>query len=153
MEGGLVTGFEKLVIDADRLGAYHKLLAGVETDDNALGVDAYADVEPAGHFLGSAHTMRNYETAYYDAVLSDSESFEQWTERGEKDTARRAFERWNAVLSDYQAPPIDPAVDEALKDFIAQKKNSMPGRLVLITEHFRVLRPKSKFQVSSLRHN
>lgn len=126
MEGGLVTGFEKLVIDADRLGAYHKLLAGVETDDNALGVDAYADVEPAGHFLGSAHTMRNYETAYYDAVLSDSESFEQWTERGEKDTARRAFERWNAVLSDYQAPPIDPAVDEALKDFIAQKKNSMP---------------------------
>ena len=95
MEGGLVTGFEKLVIDADRLGAYQKLLGGIDTDDNALGTNAYEDVEPAGHFLGSAHTMRNYETAYYDAVLSDSESFEQWTERGGKDTAQRAFERWN----------------------------------------------------------
>ena len=126
LEGGLVTGFEKLVIDADRLGAYHKLLAGVETDDNALGTDAYADVEPAGHFLGSAHTMRNYETAYYDAVLSDSESFEQWTERGGKDTAERAFERWNALLRDYEAPPLDPAVDEALRDFIDRKKQSMP---------------------------
>ncbi len=126
LEGGLVTGFEKLVIDADRLGAYHKLLAGIDTDDNALGTDAYTDVEPAGHFLGSAHTMRNYETAYYDAVLSDSESFEQWTERGGKDTAERAFERWNALLRDHQPPPLDPAVDEALRDFIDRKKQSMP---------------------------
>jgi trimethylamine--corrinoid protein Co-methyltransferase len=126
LEGGLVTGFEKLVIDADRLGAYHKLLSGIEVDDNALGTNAYGDVEPAGHFLGSAHTMQNYETAYYDAVLSDSESFEQWTERGGKDTAERAFDRWNALLREYQAPPIDEALDEALKAFVEQKKAGMP---------------------------
>lgn len=125
LEGGLVTGFEKLVIDADRLGAYHKLLAGIDTDDNALGVNAYADVEPAGHFLGSAHTMQNYETAYYDAVLSDSESFEQWSERGGKDTAERAFERWNTLLRDYVAPPIDEAVDEELKAFVDRRKAAM----------------------------
>lgn len=126
LEGGLVTGFEKLVIDADRLGAYHKLLAGIDTDDNALGTNAYEDVEPAGHFLGSNHTMQNYETAYYDAVLSDSESFEQWSERGGKDTATRAYERWNTLLKDYVAPPIDEGVDEALKEFVEQKKAGMP---------------------------
>jgi len=126
LEGGLVTGFEKLVIDADRLGAYHKLLAGIDIDDNALGADAYADVEPAGHFLGSAHTLRNYETAYYDAVLSDSESFEQWTERGGKDTADRAFERWNSLLRSYEPPPIDAVVDEELRAFVDNKKRAMP---------------------------
>ena len=126
LEGGLVTGFEKLVIDADRLGAYQKLLAGVATDDNALGTSAYDDVEPAGHFLGSAHTMQNYETAYYDAVLSDSESFEQWTERGCKDTAQRAFERWNLLLEQHQPPPLDEAINEALADFVETRKNSMP---------------------------
>ncbi|MCP4317393.1 MAG: trimethylamine methyltransferase family protein [Hyphomicrobiales bacterium] len=126
LEGGLVTGFEKLMIDADRLGAYQKLLGGVAVDDNALGASAYDDVEPAGHFLGSAHTMQNYETAYYDAVLSDSESFEQWTERGGKDTAQRAFERWNRMLDEHQAPPLDEAIDEALRDFVANRKNSMP---------------------------
>ena len=126
LEGGLVTGFEKLVIDADRLGAYQKLLAGVATDDNALGTSAYDDVEPAGHFLGSAHTMQNYETAYYDAVLSDSESFEQWTERGSKDTAQRAFERWNLLLEQHQPPPLDEAINEALADFVETRKNSMP---------------------------
>jgi trimethylamine--corrinoid protein Co-methyltransferase len=125
LEGGLCTGYEKLIIDADRLGAYQVMLQGMATDDNALGRDAYGDVEPGGHFLGSAHTMANYQTAFYDAVMSDSESCEQWEERGSKDTARRAFERWNQLLAEYQAPEIDPGVDEALQDFVARKKAGM----------------------------
>ena len=108
LEGGLCTGYEKLVIDADRLGSYQVVLRGLPTDDNALGLEAYADVEPAGHFLGSAHTMANYETAYYDARLSDSENVESWEERGAKDTNERAFERWNELLREYVAPPLQP---------------------------------------------
>ncbi len=125
LEGGLVTSFEKLIVDADRLGAYQKLLGGVELDDNSLGRNAYDDVEPAGHFLGSAHTMGNYETAYYDASMSNSESLEQWEEGGAKDTERRAYETWNKMLADYEAPALDPAADEALREFIARKKESM----------------------------
>jgi len=124
LEGGLTTGFEKLVIDADRLGGYQKLLGGVELDDNALGRTAYDDVEPAGHFLGSAHTMANYENAYYDAVMSHSDSFEQWSDNGSKDTERRAFERWNAMLAAYEAPPTDAARDDELRDFINRRKAS-----------------------------
>ena len=125
LEGGLCTGYEKLLIDADRLGAYQVMLSGMATDANALGRTAYDDVEPAGHFLGSGHTMANYETAFYDATLSDSESCEQWEDNGAKDTERRAFERWNAMLAAYEAPPIDEAIDEALRDFIARGKASM----------------------------
>lgn len=125
LEGGLATGFEKLIIDADRLGGYQKLLGGIDLDDNGLGRNAYEDVEPAGHFLGSAHTMANYETAYYDAVMSNSDSFEQWEEDGSKDTERRAYERWNKMLDEYVAPALDPAIDEELKAFIAKRKESM----------------------------
>ncbi|MEM1277801.1 MAG: trimethylamine methyltransferase family protein [Pseudomonadota bacterium] len=125
LEGGLATGYEKLILDADRLGAYQVMLQGLPMDDNALGASAYEDVEPAGHFLGSAHTMANYETAYYDAVMSDSESCEQWEERGAKESQRRAYERWNAMLTEYQAPPLDPAIEEELTDFVARKKAEM----------------------------
>ena len=125
LEGGLCTGFEKLVLDADRLGSYQVLLGGMALDDNALARDAYREVEPSGHFLGCGHTLRNYETAYYDAVLSDSENVESWEERGSKDAATRAFERWQRLLKDYEAPPIDPGVDEALKDFVARRKSEM----------------------------
>jgi trimethylamine--corrinoid protein Co-methyltransferase len=125
LEGALCAGYEKLIIDADRAGAYQVMLQGMATDDNALGRHAYADVEPAGHFLGSAHTMANYGTAFYDAVMSDSESCEQWEERGAKDTERRAHERWNRLLAEYEAPEIDPGIDEALKDYVARKKAGM----------------------------
>ena len=126
LEGGLCTGYEKLILDADRLGAYQVLLSGMPVDDDALARDAYEEVEPSGHFLGCAHTLRNYETAFYDAVMSDSENVESWEERGAKDAQQRAFERWQKMLQDYEAPPIDPAVDEALRDFVARRKDELP---------------------------
>lgn len=126
LEGGLATGYEKLVLDADRLGAYQVMLSGLALDDNALARGAYHEVEPSGHFLGSSHTMANYETAYYDAVLSDSESVEQWEEQGAKDSARRAFERWNSILDSYEAPAMDEARDEELRSFIERRKSQLP---------------------------
>ena len=125
LEGGLVTSYEKLILDADRLGAYQVFLSGMALDDNALAQDAYREVEPSGHFLGCAHTMANYETAYYDATMSDSESFEQWTERGEKDAMIRAHDRWTAMLEAYEPPPMDQAKDEELKAFVAKRKEAM----------------------------
>ena len=126
LEGGLCTGYEKLLLDADRLGAYQVMLSGMPVDDNAIAKDAYREVEPSGHFLGCAHTMANYETAYYEAVLSDSNNVEQWEEGGSKDAAQRAYDRWNQILKDYEAPPLDEAKDEALLEYLEKRKNEIP---------------------------
>ncbi|MEM7749317.1 MAG: trimethylamine methyltransferase family protein [Pseudomonadota bacterium] len=126
LEGGLCAGYEKLVMDADRLGAYQVMLGGLPTDANAQARDAYHEVEPAGHFLGSSHTMANYQTAFYEAALSDSENVESWEEAGSKDMLRRAYERWNELLRDYEAPAIDPSVDEALQAYVAMRKEQLP---------------------------
>ena len=126
LEGGLCTGYEKLVIDADRLGGYQKLMGGLDVSDNGLGKTAYEDVEPAGHFLGSAHTMANYTTAFYEPALSNSENVESWEEQGSKDMNQRAYERWNQLLNDYEAPPIDQGVDEELKAYVARRKSELP---------------------------
>ncbi len=126
LEGGLTTSFEKLIQDADRLGGYQKMMGGLDYDENALARDAYAEVEPSGHFLGCGHTMRNYETAYYEAVMSDNDNVENWEEAGAKDSERRAYERWNELLNNYEQPAMDPAIDEALKDFVARRKSEIP---------------------------
>lgn len=126
LEGGLCTGYEKLVIDADRLGSYEVMLRGLNLDNNSLGRDAYKDVEPAGHFLGSAHTMANYETAYYDASMSDSESFEAWQESGSENTEQRALRRWKELLVEYQPPEIDADRLDELNDFVQRRKAELP---------------------------
>jgi trimethylamine--corrinoid protein Co-methyltransferase len=126
LEGGLVTGYEKLVQDADRLGAYQVMLGGMPMDENALARSAYHEVEPAGHFLGCSHTMANYETAFYESALSDSESFEQWEDQGSKDSAQRAYERWNKILKDYQEPKMEEAVHEQLLAYMTARKEQLP---------------------------
>ncbi|MEM8686517.1 MAG: trimethylamine methyltransferase family protein [Pseudomonadota bacterium] len=125
LEGGLVTGYEKLLQDADRLGAYQVMAAGLSTDENALAQGAYREVEPAGHFLGCAHTLANYETAFYEAQMSNSESFEQWSDEGSKDSAVRANERWKQMLKDYEAPAMDEGQREALEAYVDQRKSGM----------------------------
>jgi trimethylamine--corrinoid protein Co-methyltransferase len=127
LEGGLCTGYEKLLLDADRLGSYQKILGqGLDVSDEALAKDAYAEVEPGGHFLGSGHTMRNYETAFYEAPLSDSESCEQWEENGSKDANVRANERVKKMLKEYEEPSIDQGVKEELQAYVAKRKEELP---------------------------
>jgi trimethylamine--corrinoid protein Co-methyltransferase len=126
LEGGLATGYEKLVLDADRLGAYEVMLRGFGTDADRLGESAYADVEPGGHFLGSAHTLAHYGTAFYEAALSDSNSVEQWEEQGGQDAAVRAHGRWQRLLAEYEPPPLDAAKREALEDYVRRRKAELP---------------------------
>ena len=126
LEGGLCTGYEKLVMDADRLGAYQKLMAGLDMDDDHFARDAFEETAPGGHFLGSAHTMRHYQTAFYEPKLSDSENVESWEDGGSKDMRRRAFERWTQMLTDYEKPAIDADREEALADFVARRKSELP---------------------------
>ena len=127
LEGGLCTGFEKLVMDAERLGAYQKILDhSMDTSDEAMARDAYGEVGPGGHFLGCGHTMRHYQSAFYEARLSDSENVESWQERGSNDMRQRANERWKQLLEEYQPPPIDVALKDALEAFVAKRKEEIP---------------------------
>ena len=45
---------------------------------------------------------------------------------GSLDAAQRANPIWKRMLAEYEAPAIDPGVDEALVEFMAQRKASFP---------------------------
>ncbi len=126
LEGALTLSYEKLVMDADYLGAMHRFLKGLPLNDDAFAMDAFAEVGPGGHFFGCAHTLRHYESAFYDAKLSDTQSFETWSEKGGLDMARRANTKWKQDLRAYQAPSLDEGIDEGLREFIARKKEVLP---------------------------
>ncbi|MDF1857134.1 trimethylamine methyltransferase family protein [Pseudooceanicola sp.] len=126
LEGGLVASFEKFVIDADQLGALHKLAEGVALDENAQALDALREVGPGGHFLGCAHTQANYKTAFWRSEVFDYKPFETWDEEGARDTQALAAARVERLLDNYQKPPLDPAIAEALQAYVARRKAEMP---------------------------
>jgi len=126
LEGGLVMSYEKFVMDLDQCALMHVVAAGMALDENGFALDAFREVGPGKHFLGSAHTLRNYETAFLDADLADNNSFEQWQQDGSHDLFWRATRRWQSLLAAYQPPPIDAAADEALKEYLAKRKAELP---------------------------
>lgn len=123
LEGGLVMGYEKFIMDADQANMVAILLQGVDLSENGQAMDALREVGPGSHFLGSAHTQANFETAFYRSDIADNNSFEQWEQDGSLDSAQRANAIWKRMLAEYEAPPIDPAIDEALLDFIKRRKS------------------------------
>jgi len=126
LEGGLCSSYEKFVMDADQLGMMHVLAKGIDVSEESLAMDALQEVGPGGHFLGAAHTQRNFESAFYRSSIADNNSYEQWLADGELDAAHRANRRWKEQLRAYTGPELDPAVDEALQAFMAERKASFP---------------------------
>ncbi|WP_432450105.1 trimethylamine methyltransferase family protein [Aliiroseovarius marinus] len=126
LEGGLVASFEKFVMDADQLGVLHGIAKGVEVDVNGQAMDAIREVGPGGHYLGCEHTQANFKSAFWRSELLDYKPYETWEEEGARDTQALAKEKVKKMLSDYQEPSLDPGIAEGLRDYIAEKKASMP---------------------------
>lgn len=126
LEGGLVSSYEKFMIDQDQLGMMQKMAEGVDLSEDAQALDAIREVGPGSHYLGCAHTQANFQSAFYRSPLADNNSFEQWEIEGEKRIEQRANALARSWLEHYEAPYLDPAIDEALKEFIAKRKDSMP---------------------------
>jgi trimethylamine---corrinoid protein Co-methyltransferase len=126
LEGGLVSSYEKFVLDADQLGTLHHLARGIATDDNAQAMDAIREVGPGGHFLGCQHTQANFKTAFWRSDVLDYKPYETWEDEGGRDSAQLAAVRVKKHLGDFQAPPLDDGVREALEDYVTRRKASEP---------------------------
>jgi len=126
LEGGLVSSYEKFVMDADQLGVLHHLAKGVMSDENAQAMDAIREVGPGGHYLGCAHTQANFKDAFWRTNVLDYKPFETWEEEGARDTMTLANQKVKTMLATYEEPELDPAIKAALETYVAEKKASMP---------------------------
>jgi trimethylamine--corrinoid protein Co-methyltransferase len=130
LEGGLVSSYEKFVMDADQLGTLHHLAQGISMDTNGQAMDALREVGPGGHFLGCEHTQANFKSAFWRSDLFDYKPFETWFEEGARDTQALAGERVTKSLGDYQAPALDAGIRESLEDYVARRKSEMPDAFI-----------------------
>ncbi len=126
LEGGLVSSYEKFVMDADQLGILHGIAGGVDVSENAQAMDAIREVGPGGHYLGCAHTQANFQTAFWRTGVFDYKPFETWAEEGARDTEALATAKVARMLSEYQAPALDPGIAEALDAYVAKRKSEIP---------------------------
>ncbi len=127
LEGGLTCSFEKLILDAELLQMQTALLKPLDLSDDALGLEDIPSAIESGHFFGTTHTLERYETAFYEPILSDWSNFENWMDGGAKSASQRANAVWKQLLKNYRKPPIDPAVEQELEEYVAKRKEEIHG--------------------------
>jgi trimethylamine--corrinoid protein Co-methyltransferase len=125
LEGGLVSCYEKFIVDIELLKELRHEFTPVVFDDAALAFDAHTEVGPGGHFLGAVHTLERFRECFYRPMLSSTDNFDRWTRRGAKDTTARAAEIWREKLEAYEAPPLDEAIRDELKEFVDRRRTEL----------------------------
>ena len=122
LEGGLVAGYEKFVIDVELLQMLQHEFTPLEVDEASLAFGAHEEVGHGGHFLGAAHTMERFRTCFYRPMLSSSENYERWMRNGARDTATRAGEIYRKKLEEYEPPPLDDAIRAELEEYVVRRR-------------------------------
>lgn len=121
LEGGLRCSYEKMILDIDLLQMVAEFLTPLDLSDDALAVDAIREVGPGGHFFGTQHTQDRYKNAFYSPILSDWRNFESWQLAGSPTAVEKANRVWKERLAAWEKPAIDPAVEEAVNDFVERR--------------------------------
>ncbi|BCG96034.1 trimethylamine methyltransferase family protein [Mesorhizobium sp. 131-2-1] len=121
LEGGLSVSFEKLITDIEALQTVAELCARTPGDEDSIGFEAIAEVQPGGHFFSAGHTMARYRTAFYEPLVADWSNFGNWTQAGSKSATERATGIWKRLLADFQPPASAAATAGVLDEFIARR--------------------------------
>jgi trimethylamine--corrinoid protein Co-methyltransferase len=122
LEGGLVSCYEKFIIDIEILRMLKYEFTPLEIDEESLAFGAHEEVGAGGHFLGAMHTLERFRECFYRPLLSSTENFDRWQRNGGRDATERAGEIWRKTIEEYEQPPIDAAVDEALKEYVTRRR-------------------------------
>ncbi len=127
MEGGLTASFEKIILDVEMLQMMAETIKPMDITPHEIaeGLKAITGVPTGGHFFGAEHTLSRYETAFYQPLLSNWQNYENWELAGAHDATQRATAIWQKALDIYEAPPLDPAIAEALTAFVARRKEEL----------------------------
>jgi trimethylamine--corrinoid protein Co-methyltransferase len=125
LEGGLVAGFEKFIIDVELVQMLQHEFTPLEIDEDSMAFGAHEEVGHGGHFLGAAHTMERFRTCFYRPMLSSSENYERWMRNGAKVTAAGAGEIYKKKLEEYEPPPIDEAIREELEAYVTRRRKEL----------------------------
>jgi trimethylamine--corrinoid protein Co-methyltransferase len=128
LEGGLTASIEKFVLDLESLGQFQHFLHGLTVDDDTLALESIHAVGAGGHHFGTAHTQARFTTEFYATTLHDRLGYETWAAAGSWEAPRRAHQVWREMLAAYEPPSLDPAIQEALDDYVARRERELQGQ-------------------------
>ncbi len=134
-EAGMHCSTAKFIVDAEICAMGYRMAQGIDWDDFDAAIAAVPDVGPGGHYLGHPHTLEHFQKAFFMPEMFDNNSIEQWQAEGGIEITERALIQARTMLGEYEEPKLDPAIDDALLDYIARRERDIPATDALNQDH------------------
>jgi trimethylamine---corrinoid protein Co-methyltransferase len=125
LESGLVSCYEKFIVDVEILRMLHEEFTPLEVSEETLAFSAHEEVGAGGHFLGAVHTLERFRECFYRPLLSSTSNFERWKRDGGKDAAARATEIYQRTLEEYEEPTMDAGLRAELKAYVDRRRTEL----------------------------
>ncbi len=125
LEGGLIACPEKFIMDCEILQHIQRYMDPMltATGPDEIAIEAIREVGDQGHFFGIQHTQDRYTTAFYQPFLSDWRNYEAWEDAGAVWTAQRAHQKFQDIIAEFEAPPMEESIREELQAFVERRKS------------------------------
>jgi trimethylamine--corrinoid protein Co-methyltransferase len=122
LESALCQSYAKAMLDGEQMRMMIKLGGGIDMSELDPAMGAVREIEPGDHYLGTDHTLANFESAFFMPELMDGDSYEQWNVSGRIDANARGITMAKKVLAEYEEPKLPEETFDELNEFVARTR-------------------------------
>lgn len=116
LHGSRIWSYAEMMMDCEIFSIIHKMMQGIEVNEETLALETIANVGPGGHFLAQKHT-RNHMRDLFVPQFMDRRPYSEWESK--RDDARDwATAKARKILAEHQPDPLDPKINAEMDRII-----------------------------------
>ena len=124
LEMGMTMSLGQLVMDDDIVAMAKRVVAGVDVDDEGMGVDLIHKVGIGGNFLTQRHSLKYLPREQIQAKIIDRRMRGGWKKKGSRHLIDTARERARKLLAEHQPKPLAEGLAEEFQRIIKHAENT-----------------------------
>ena len=119
------SSFDILVLQDEIIGYVERIIKGVDTTDELLGVDIVESIGPGGSFLDTEHTASHFRDQLWFPGILDRNFYEAWRQKGSLSTEEKCAALKETIKSNRTVPPLQDDVAKEIDRLIIASRNEL----------------------------
>jgi trimethylamine--corrinoid protein Co-methyltransferase len=116
LHGSRIWSYAEMMLDCEIFDIIHKMMQGIEVNEETLALETIANVGPGGHYLAQKHTRKHMRELFMPQFM-DRRPYSEWESK--RDDARDwAVNKARKTLNEHQPDMLDEKLSQELERII-----------------------------------
>jgi len=116
LHGSRIWSYAEMMMDCEIFDIIHKMLQGIEVNEETLALETIANVGPCGHYLAQKHTRKHMRELFMPHFM-DRRPYSEWETKGD-DARDWATAKARKILKEHQPDMLDEKLSQELDRII-----------------------------------